>query len=309
MSKRPVAKQQANPANQSSAKQSSAKQGAAKAGVKPQGRQITGSSSTNFVPWIIGGVFVVIVAALVVALTSSGGSDAPAASNAAAVLKKVAAVKPAVFEEVGKGTANNPPQKIKGEATKVDGKPQIVYVGAEYCPYCAAQRWAMVSALSRFGAFSKIGLTHSSSSDVNPNTQTFTFRGSEYQSDYLSFSGTETESNQLVNGSYGKLDTPTADVQKLIDTYNTKGSIPFVYFGGKYVLSGATYSPDVLAGKTADQIATALSDTSSDISKGAIGSANVMTAAICAATDQKPANVCQTATMKDISKQLAAGSL
>ena len=304
MSKRPVARQQAAPA-----KSSPSKSGTAKAGVKPQGRQITGGSGPNFVPWIIGIVFVVVVAALVVALTSNGGGDAPAASNAAAVLKTVAAVKPAVFESVGKGTSNNPPQAIKGEASKVDGKPQIAYVGAEYCPYCAAERWAMVTALGRFGTFSKIGLTHSSSSDVNPNTQTFTFRGSEYQSDYVSFSGTETQSNQLVNGSYGALDTPSADVQKLVDSYNSKGSIPFVYFGGKYVLSGATYSPDVLAGKTADQIATALSDTSSDISKGAIGSANVLTAAICAATDQKPANVCGTNTIKDISKQLADGSL
>ena len=31
------------------------------------------------------------------------------------------------------------------------GKPEILYVGAEYCPYCAAERWAMVVALSRFG--------------------------------------------------------------------------------------------------------------------------------------------------------------
>ena len=34
------------------------------------------------------------------------------------------------------------------------GKIVIVYVGAEYCPYCAAERWAIVTALETFGTFS-----------------------------------------------------------------------------------------------------------------------------------------------------------
>ena len=37
-----------------------------------------------------------------------------------------------------------------------DGKPLVLYVGAEYCPYCAAERCAMVQALSRFGTFSNL---------------------------------------------------------------------------------------------------------------------------------------------------------
>src|SRR5438876_6623085 len=31
------------------------------------------------------------------------------------------------------------------------GKPVVLYVGAQYCPFCAAERWALVLALSRFG--------------------------------------------------------------------------------------------------------------------------------------------------------------
>src|SRR5215471_17073708 len=31
------------------------------------------------------------------------------------------------------------------------GKPEMLYIGAEYCPYCAAMRWSMAVALSRFG--------------------------------------------------------------------------------------------------------------------------------------------------------------
>ena len=36
-------------------------------------------------------------------------------------------------------------------------------MGAEYCPYCAAQRWAMIVALSRFGTFSGLTTVHSAS--------------------------------------------------------------------------------------------------------------------------------------------------
>ncbi len=40
-------------------------------------------------------------------------------------------------------------------------------MGAEYCPFCAAQRWAMVNAFSRFGTFTGLTTTHSSSTDTD----------------------------------------------------------------------------------------------------------------------------------------------
>jgi thiol-disulfide isomerase/thioredoxin len=81
---------------------------------------------------------------------------------------------------------NNPPKRISGQAVLNDnGKPLIVYIGAEYCPYCAAERWAAVIALSRFGTFTGLGQTHSSSSDVYPDTATLSFHGAVYASQYL----------------------------------------------------------------------------------------------------------------------------
>ena len=41
----------------------------------------------------------------------------------------------------------------------IDGRPGVVYVGSEFCPYCAADRWALVVALSRFGTFAHLGAT------------------------------------------------------------------------------------------------------------------------------------------------------
>src|SRR6201999_1919717 len=100
-----------------------------------------------------------------------------------------------------------------------DGKPSVVYIGAEYCPYCATERWAMVMALSRFGTFKNLGVSHSSGTDVYADTQTFTFHGSPFTSPYLVFDGVETQSNVAAGNSYATLDTPTSEEEKLISTF------------------------------------------------------------------------------------------
>ena len=61
----------------------------------------------------------------------------------------------------------------------------ILFVGAEFCPYCAAQRWPLIIALSRFGTFSGLQTTTSSSSIEYPNTITFTFRSATFTSQYI----------------------------------------------------------------------------------------------------------------------------
>lgn len=256
-----------------------------------------GSTGPNRVPWIVAGVVVIgVVVALAVALGGESGKG-PTTSDASAVLAKIKAIPTSVYDEVGAGTANNPPKAIDGPADAIAGRPLIAYVGAEYCPYCAAERWAVSVALSRFGSFSTLPLTRSSSTDTYPNTQTLSFHGSSYTSDVIAFSGTETQGNTMVNGAYPVLANPSAKVEALLNEYSS-GSIPFVYFGGKYTLSGATLDPGVLQGKTALEIATELAKPDSDVARAAIGSANVITAAICAATDNQPAAVCESKGVK-----------
>ena len=46
------------------------------------------------------------------------------------------------------------PAPVAGPPLTAHGKPEVLYVATEYCPYCAAQSWAMIVALSRFGTFS-----------------------------------------------------------------------------------------------------------------------------------------------------------
>jgi Domain of unknown function (DUF929) len=255
-------------------------------------------------------VVVVIGAAGVAAVRSGSGSTAGDQPAPASLVAKATSVPQSVFDAVGKGNANPAPIPISAPTLTKDKKPEILYMGAEYCPYCATERWPMVIALSRFGTFSNLKTTHSSGNDVFPNTQTFSFHGATYQSRWIAFTGVEMQSNQQQGDGYATLDTPTAEQQQILDTYDkapyvgtntaSSGGIPFIDFGGKFVSGGVTYDPSVLQGKSAGAIAAALSDPTSNIAQGAVGAANTFTAAICSLTHNQPATVCASPTVSKI---------
>ncbi|HJZ09335.1 MAG TPA: DUF929 family protein, partial [Trebonia sp.] len=194
---------------------------------------------------------------------------------------------------------------VNGKPLTSGGKPEVLYVGAEYCPFCGAQRWAMIVSLSRFGTFSGLKTIHSSSSDTDPNTPTWSFYGSKYTSPYINFTPVEETTNERQGNSsdtsvpYVTLQTPTSAQQALLNQYDPgangySGAIPFIDMGNKYVEVGnmSPYGPTVIDGKTWSQIATALTQPNSAIAKGVLGSANYMTAGICKMTNNQPASAC-----------------
>jgi hypothetical protein len=248
-------------------------------------------------------VAIAVVAVLVGVKLVTGSSSSNAAKSgaaSAAVVADVTTVPAATFNTVGAGTASNKPIKLNGPPLTAGGLPRILYVGAEYCPYCASERWAVAAALARFGTWSKLGSTHSSTTDIYPNTATLSFHGATFVSPYVSFTGVEQTTNQQVNGQYVPLDKLSAADQAILQKYDAApyvssqnaGSIPFIDIGNKWMISGATFNPQILQGKTHEQIAAALKDPTSDISKAIIGSANLITAAICDVTKNAPTNVC-----------------
>jgi hypothetical protein len=242
--------------------------------------------------------------------TASGASNGPTGTALASVVTNATSVPVSTLNAVGAGSgviASGLPQAIKGGTPLTSGgKPEVLYMGAEYCPYCAAERWAMVVALSRFGTFSGLSTVHSGNNtgEVFPNTPTWTFYKSTYTSKYLTFTPVEMQTNiptQTSNGlSYTTLQTPTKAQQTLLTKYDappyvpsaSAGSIPFIDFGNKYLLSGASYSPQVLAGKSWSQIASALKDPTSPIAQAVDGTANYLTATICKLTGNQPASAC-----------------
>ncbi|HEX5090803.1 MAG TPA: DUF929 family protein [Nocardioides sp.] len=240
---------------------------------------------------------VVVVLAIVVAvglMHNQEGAKTTAASDD--VISGVTSIPAETFDKVGAGSIKTLPNPITADPLTANGKPRIVYVGAEYCPFCAAERWSLVAALGRFGSFSGLGQTASTPKDVFPDTPTLSFHGSSYTSDYISFTGYET---QDTNGN--PLDTLSADDEALFEKYNappyvgtsdTAGSIPFIAMFGSYASQGASYSPDLFKGKTHAEVAEAMQDPSTDIAKNVDAMANFFSAIICKATDGQPGNVC-----------------
>ncbi len=253
----------------------------------------------------------------------SSGSSSSLAINGrkpapAQVVNQVTNVSPSVLQTVDIGKVQVTPIPLSGQPplTGSTGKPEFFYFGAEYCPYCAAQRWSMLVAASRFGTFKNLSITTSSATDAYPSTPTFSFYGSSYSSSYIDFVSVENTTNQPDgSGGYVTLETPNAQEQQLVTKYDTQpytsqqGAIPFVDIANKYLMIGPGYSPQVLESKNWQQIASALSDPNSQIAQGIIGTANYLTAAICQSTNQQPASVCQAAPIPAIETALNKTSL
>jgi hypothetical protein len=232
----------------------------------------------------------------VVAGSDAAGSDNGTTALPAEVLSDATSVSSQTFATIGVPSAvSSAVTTKKGTAVlSSDGKPEILYVGAEFCPFCAAQRWPLVVALSRFGTFSGLRATHSSTSDVYPDTQTFSFYGSTYTSSAIDFVPVEEQTNQIVGNTYGTLQTPTAAENAVLAKFDVApytsepGSIPFLDVGNKYITVGASYTPQVLQGLSMQQIAAQLNNKNSAVAIAIDGEANQITAEITALTGVQP---------------------
>ena len=244
--------------------------------------------------------------------TASGGAGAAVAESGTTPLPQsvvsALSVAPSTLDAVGTPGSVTAPNRLAGSsvARGTDGKPVVTYIGAEYCPYCAAERWAIAVALSRFGTFSNLAGTHSSSSDVYPDTQTLSFYGSTYTSADLDFRAVEETTNQRSGAGYQPLESPTSGERALMASEDPLGSIPFLDIAGTYVVTGASFSPQVLAGLSRNQIAAQLGDPSSVVAQDIDGTANYLTAAISRVTQTQPASVADPPVIAAIAKGLGA---
>ena len=203
-------------------------------------------------------VSVIIAASIigfVVYLSQNNGSNTtsmigqPISSD---IYNSLSNVSDSTLSSIGQGSATSPIQ-ISGPALTSNNKPLIVYLGAEYCPYCAAERWSMIVALSKFGNFTNLSYMESSPTDQYANTPTFSFYGATYTSPYISFQPVEIQDRFST-----PLQTPTPDQDALAKTYNPQGGIPFVDIANQYMVSGSQYQPSLLSGMTWEQISCSL---------------------------------------------------
>jgi hypothetical protein len=320
-SRRPAASPRSGPGPRRLGSQEAPTPRSASADRRYQRTHRQGSSRTS---WVVVGVVVVIVAVLVVVkLTgssspsggiASGRHPAPVPTAVVAALENVPV---AVYNSVGTGSNTDPFVEAKDQPSLTEnGLPRVVYIGGEFCPYCAILRWSLVAALMRFGTFT--GLKESSSSaDVAP-VPTFAFFGTKYTSKYVALSAYEVEDR---NGR--TLETLPKDVGKIFTKYGGGSGFPFLDIANQHVASGAPPflvpsldSPPIsaLAGAgTGDMlsIARAIADPTSTYGQSIKAAtfdieANFMTAAICRSDGGKPASVCGSLGVKAAEKVIAA---
>ena len=275
--------------------------------------------------WLAVGLVVVIIAVLVGVKVLSGSTSTTKTGFVAAspqIVGELTGIPQSVFDSIGVTSSTvgvTPPSVFKTDpllTTTVNGKkvPEVLYIGAEYCPYCAAERWSTIIALSRFGTWSNLGDMASYSGDVYPNTQTFTFGEAKYTSKYLAFKSVEEYRSYLNSAGsyYATYQTPTKAQNALLTKYDSSAyfpgatgtSIPFISIGNKILVSGASYSPSALANLSREQIASTLSTPSNLVSQAIIATANYLTASICYITNQQPGSVCSSNGVEAATKAL-----
>lgn len=205
-------------------------------GQKARGKNRKRSASKRNI-WLFVGGTIVLIAAIVgffifLSNQSSSNSNSQSSQNRtpvdATTFTKVTNVDAGLLSQIGTGALTNPfkaGQSSQPLLTGPTGKPGVFFFGAEWCPMCAAERWGIVVALSRFGTFHSLMSMTSASDDSYANTSTFTFYQSSYTSSYIDFVPLENQDQQRSN-----LQTPTADQQQILTRYNVTG-YPFMDIG------------------------------------------------------------------------------
>ena len=289
----------------------------------------------RYVPWVglrrARQVFGAAIVGLLLLVPAAAGAGAPTGSDPspASVSQALATIPASAFDKAvegaGSSSAITPPTVVQGQPRltfSVRGRPLpgILYVGAEYCPYCAAERWAIVAALSRFGTFSDLRITTSSNDDVFPATSTLSFFGSRFSSSYVAFQAVEETTNQPGKGAagYQRLQRLTKEQSEVATRYDSGhfisglgstsgGVIPFIDIGNRVLVAGSSFSPSLLAGLSQRQIAADLHHPGTPVAQAILGIADYLDAAICAETQGAPAAVCSSSGVRHAAETLHLG--
>lgn len=219
--------------------------------------------------------------------TTSGLIGAPITTT---LSNQLSGVSDSTLVAVGPGQGITVLTSESGPLLTSGGKPEVLYIGAEYCPYCAAERWSLVVALSKFGSFG--GLTYMQSADspeVYPDTSTISFHTATYASSYISFVSVETQDRN-----HQPLQSTTSQEQGLMGQYDPQGAIPFVDVANLNVTynGGSQFSPGILAGMNWTQIGSQLDTPNTSVARSIDGAANNLITAICKADGSAPTSLC-----------------
>ena len=202
--------------------------------------------------------------------------------------------------QLGRGQVTAP-EKLPAAAPPLSsgGRPEIMFICAEYWSKCAAERWALVMALSKFGVFTTLKGTTSSATAASPKIPTFSFYGATYSSRYLTLVTDELETNTDVGGGeYPLLQPPTIQEMTMMKAWDrapytaTPLSLPFAYMGGTFLLTTAQYDASAISQMSFQAAARIMSSGTDPVSRHAEAAAGYLVADFCALTRGQPARAC-----------------
>lgn len=269
---------------------------------------VSSRPATSLLTWgTVAIVLVIVIVLVVIKVTGTSATSTPSGPvqptpAPPAVVKAVASIPPSVYDAVGitsSDAAVAPPEILSGQpALTAGGKPDIVFVGDEFCPYCAAERWALVAALSRFGRLSGLESIQSGPNEAFADTQTFSFAAAHYTSRYVAATLVEHYGNQrnAAGTGYAVVHPLSSAVRRLMTKYDhtTSGNdvVPFLDIADRAVVSGGIFSPAILEQLSATDIASGLTDHKDLATQAIVAGANYISAVICSADGGQPTAVC-----------------
>lgn len=167
--------------------------------------------------------------------------------------------------------------EVSKDIIRRGGKLFVFFMGAEFCPYSAAERWAIVRSLQKFGQWDGLKQTISAARD-EPflNLPTYDFTKATYTSAHIEFVARETKDRE-----FKPLQKLLKTEEKLVRKFNKDKEIPFLLIGGRFMQIGAGFTPKIFIGHTFRQTETELKKAESDIRKTIDDEANIISALMC----------------------------
>jgi thiol-disulfide isomerase/thioredoxin len=233
-------------------------------------------------------VVVVIGAVAVLFFAGGGGSSGDSASGSVpAGPVPAGSQRPAAAASVALGQI----RRESSEPLLDGGKPLVFFMGAEWCPFCASERWGLVEATSRFGKWSGLReLRSREGQDYFPALATYDLSQATYTSDYISIRHIEVAT---VEGD--PLQKLGSFEEGLVNGYDKLGGVPFLFASGpvgRYTVE-LPYSPGLLDGQSFASLRKEVAAAAPTPAVEAIdGQADAITALICKLDGRQPASVC-----------------
>jgi hypothetical protein len=248
------------------------------------------------------------VGILVLLTLPAGGGQAK--DRLAAYFEAGVSVPGTTLAAVGLPASVSLPTKVTQVASTAASDGAVVYLGAEFCPYCALQRWALLVALSKFGTFTNLSdAVYSSSTDIYPDLASWSFVGARYSSPYFNFEPTELSSSVPDDqGGFQPLQAMSTAQKAAYGQFDPQQLLPFVDIGDQYVTVGASASPAALEGLSLEQIGSSLDNPLSPVAQAVDGSANYLIAALCQLVHGGGPAICSTATTSEALAAMSSGN-